>query len=77
MQDANYFLDVSVMPLFNWRKCQESQSYEFCRKPAPKSKDGSELSKWTKVIKGFFYKQTKSFKYTEETDSEAWVKIYD
>ena len=76
MQDANYFLDITTMPLFNWRKCQEHNSYEFCRIP-PKNLSGWDARSWFDWVVRRFYKKPKPFEYTEETDAKAWATIYD
>tara|TARA_R110002153_G_scaffold32752_15_gene99115 strand:+ start:3182 stop:3643 length:462 start_codon:yes stop_codon:yes gene_type:complete len=46
MSDELYYNNIDELPLFNWRKCQEKQSFEFTRKNIKKGNSKSDRSAW-------------------------------
>lgn len=76
----SYYTDISDMPLYNWRKCQEKQTLEYCRIGSNKLTVLKNRRKWVdfviSLIRKPFFNDEKLI-YTDKTDAEAWIIIYD
>jgi len=53
MLEKNYFCDIDVMPLYNWRKCQEKGDLTFTRRNKKEGDPQNDLEAWSQTYKSF------------------------
>ena len=53
MSEELYYLSIDDMPLYNWRKCQEKEEFNYCRKNLKLGTVKNDLEAWEKIYDSY------------------------